>query len=108
MCRRWGGGPFLEINCGADVTFDGEEHVRVYDSSTWAERGFCGKCGSHLFYRLKESGMHVVPVGLFEDDSELTFTSQVFVDERPDYYDFVNDTEKLTGAELFAKFAPPG
>ena len=107
MCRRWGGGPFMEINCGTGVEIQGIESVTVFDSSAWAERGFCSRCGSHLFYRIKETGQHMVPVGLFDIDTELEFESQVFVDERPDYYRFANQTAELTGAELFAKFAPP-
>ena len=107
MCRRWGGGPFMEVSCGTDVTIKGEENVTVYDSSPWAERGFCNKCGSHLFYRLKEHRQHMVPVGLLEEDERLVFESQVFIDEKPGYYDFSNETENMTGAELFAKYAPP-
>ena len=106
MCRRWGGGPFMEIGCDTDTVFTGDENIRVFDSSAWAERGFCKKCGSHLFYRIKDTGRYAVPVGLLYDQTGLTFESQVFVDERPDYYDFANDTEKLTGAECFAKYAP--
>ncbi len=104
MCRRWGGGPFMEINCGAEVVIDGEDSVSVFDSSDWAERGFCRHCGTHLFYRIKKSGQHMVPVGLFEDSASLAFTSQVFVDERPEYYAFANKTKDLTGAEIFALF----
>ena len=104
MCRRWGGGPFMEIDCGADVDIDGEGNVSVFDSSDWAERGFCRNCGTHLFYRLKKSGQHMVPVGLFEDSTSLVFKGQVFVDERPDYYEFANKTEDFTGAEIIAMF----
>ncbi len=104
MCRRWGGGPFMEIDCGTDVDFDGEDSISVFDSSEWAERGFCKTCGTHLFYRLKESGQHMIPVGLFEESDRLVFKSQVFVDEKPEYYDFVNKTKNLTGPELFAMF----
>ena len=104
MCRRWGGGPFMEIDCGAGVEIDGEENISVFDSSDWAERGFCRNCGTHLFYRLKESGQHMIPVGLFEDSDSLVFESQVFIDEKPDYYAFTNKTKDLTGAELFALF----
>lgn len=103
-CRRWGGGPFLEIDCGQAVTIDGEEHLAVFDSSDWAERGFCRNCGSHLFYRLKESGQHMVPVGLFDDRDDLSFTHQVFVDEKPLYYHFGNETREMTGAEVFAMY----
>jgi len=31
---------------------------------------------------------------------------QVFIDEKPDYYGFEHDTQQLTGAEVFAMFAP--
>ncbi|QJB68634.1 GFA family protein [Parasphingorhabdus halotolerans] len=103
-CRKWGGGPFMELNCGTDVTFEGEENISVYDSSEWAERGFCSKCGTHLFYRLKGNGEHMVTVGLFEDQSNLTFESQVFIDTKPDYYNFTEKTHDMTGAELFAQF----
>ena len=104
MCRRWGGGPYMEIDCGADVSFDGEENVSVFGSSAWAERGFCGKCGTHLFYRIKETGQHAIPVGIFEDDEGLLFDHQVFIDEKPSFYRFANETDDMTGAELFAKY----
>ena len=94
----------MEIDCGADVDIDGEDSVAVFDSSEWAERGFCRNCGTHLFYRLKESRQHMVPVGLFEESAGLEFKGQVFIDEKPEYYEFANKTQNLTGAELFAMF----
>lgn len=107
MCRRWTGGPLLAVDCGSDVSFDGEESISIYGSSTWAERGFCSKCGSHLFYRLKETQQYFVPVGLFEECAGIVFDHQVFVDRKPDYYSFANETRNLTEAEVFAKYAPP-
>ena len=104
MCRRWAGGPFMEIDCGTDVEFDGQDNIAVFDSSDWAERGFCQRCGTHLFYRIKESGQHMVPVGLFDDDDGLVFDTQVFVDERPAYYEFANQTRDLTGDDIFKMF----
>lgn len=107
MCRRWGDGPFMAVDCGADVVVDGEEYVGIFDSSNWAERGFCRECGTHLFYRLKEVRQHMIPVGLLDEDKSRVFERQVFVDERPDYYCFADKTKELTGAQLFAKYAPP-
>lgn len=104
MCRRWGGGPYMEINCGSDVSIDGEGNLSVFDSSPWAERGSCSNCGTHLFYRIKETGQHMMPVGLFDNDDDLVFRSQVFIDEKPSFYRFANETEDLTGAEIFAKY----
>ena len=103
MCRRWGGGPLLAVDCGTAVKIAGDAHVGVFDSSQWAERGFCTRCGTHVFYRLKQSGQYLVPAGLL-DDAQLSFTHQVFIDEKPAYYEFVNETENMTGAEVFAKY----
>ncbi len=97
----------MEVNCGSDVKFGEMKHLSIFNSSDWAERGFCSVCGSHLFYRLKETQEHMMPVGLFDHDDGLVFGQQVFIDEKPHYYQFANKTEELTGAELFAEFAAP-
>lgn len=106
-CRKWGGGPFMEIDCGTDVSFEGEDEITVYDSSSWAERGFCKKCGSHLFYRLKESNQHMIPVGLFDDQEHLVFESQVFIDKKPPFYSFSNKTNDMTEAAVFEMYGSP-
>lgn len=102
MCRRWSGGPLLVVKCGPDVSFEGEDGISVFSSSDWAERGFCSRCGTHLFYRLKKSGFYAVPVGLFDGDEEWVLEQQMFIDEKPPFYAFANETPTLTGAEVFA------
>ncbi len=100
-CRNWGGGPLLAVDCGTEVEFEKEDSIKVYDSSAWAERGFCLSCGSHLFYRLKQNQQFIMPVGLF-DDADLVFDHQIFIDSKPDFYTFSNETKNQTGAEVFA------
>lgn len=107
MCRQWGGGALLVVECGSDVSFEGEENIGIYQSSEWAERGFCQQCGSHLFYRMKSNHQYYIPVGLFEESEDLVFTHQVFIDEKPAYYSFANETKNLTGEEILAQSAPP-
>jgi hypothetical protein len=36
-----------------------------FESSAWANRGFCQLCGTHLYYTVKGSQSYNVPVGLF-------------------------------------------
>lgn len=108
MCRSWGGGPLMAIDCGSNVLFEGDENISVFASSDWAERGFCRQCGSHLFYRLKDREQYHIPVGLLESCEGLVFTHQVFIDEKPALYSFSNKTTDLTGAEVFEKYAPSG
>ena len=104
MCRKWGGGPYMEVNCGTDILFEGEDSISVYNSSEWAERGFCKNCGSHLFYRLKASQEHMVAAGLFDDQEHFVFESQVFIDKKPSFYSFTNKTKDMTEAEIFEMF----
>ena len=64
MCRRWSGGPVFSIGVGA-VRFDDETQLERFESSAWAERGFCARCGSSLFYRLKAADQYVMNLGAF-------------------------------------------
>ena len=107
MCRKWGGGPLFTVDASAGFTIKGEEFVTAYASSQWAERGFCRKCGTHLFYRLKDKSYMNFPMGLFEDQSDFKFTSQIFIDSKPTCYEFANKTETLTEAQVMATFGPP-
>ena len=103
MCRRWTAGPFLGMQCGGTVRFEDTASLGIYRSSEWAERGFCKKCGTPLFYRLVGKEFYEVSAGAFDDASGFKFTSQIFVDEKPPYYDFANKTKNMTGAEVFAE-----
>lgn len=97
----------MALDCGTKVRLTGDD-IAVYDSSDWAERGFCKNCGTHLFYKLKQTQQYVVPAGLLDVEAEsLTFDHQIFIDEKPVYYHFGNETEIMTGEEAFALYAPP-
>jgi hypothetical protein len=106
MCRRWGGGPLLAVDCGKDVHIDGKDFVTIYDSSDWAERGFCSKCGSHLFYRLKGTQEYQIPIGLFENSAGFKFDLQVFIDKKPEYYSFADSTKEMTEEQIYEIYAP--
>lgn len=105
MCRTWAGGPFIAIDAGANVEVSGSDSVSVFNSSDWAERAFCRHCGTHLYYRLKESNDHHVLAGLFDKDQPLNFETQIFIDEKPAWYSFAENTKNLTGEQVMAMFA---
>lgn len=106
MCRKWGGGPFMVVDTSPKIIFEGTENIKRYDSSAWAERGFCGKCGCHLFYHLKHTDNYQIPAGLFDDQDNFNLSLQVFTDKKPGYYSFADDTECLTEAQVIRKYAP--
>ena len=59
-----------------------------------------------FFYRLKQTGKHMFSVGFFDAEAgeAFVFDCQVFIHEKPSMHAFANDTEDMTGAEVFAKY----
>ncbi|EKT4540419.1 GFA family protein [Pseudomonas putida] len=100
MCRKWTGGPLLVVHCSKPPLIEGRA-PSVYDSSDWAQRAFCGRCGTHLYYRLKANDFHAVPVGLLDGDQAWDFDLQIFVEQKPAWYCFANQTKELSGQEVF-------
>lgn len=103
MCQRWSGGIFMTAN-SRGLSFDGEENIATYLASQWAERGFCRKCGSLLFYRLLNSDDYEICIGTFDDLSQLELTSEIFVDCKPAGYALAGEHPRLTEAETLEKF----
>lgn len=106
MCRRWSGGTFMAVDCGDRVEFEKDGELGAYESSKWGERTFCKSCGSTLVWRTRDGKHSAVSAQAFDDPSIFKFVSEIFIDEKPDNYAFANETKKMTGAEIFAKFAP--
>lgn len=101
-----GGGPLFSVEAKGMPEFQGEENITVYHSSEWAERAFCRECDSHLLYRLTEDMLYYnMPVGLFEELTDLEFKTQIYIDKKPCYYNFANQTKNMTEAEVIAMFA---
>ena len=107
MCLRWCGGPFLSVTA-AGLKFEETEQLMVFDSSDWAERGFCRVCGTNIFYHVKETDGYDVNTGTFDDASSFKMIGEIFVDQKPATYEFVGDHPRLTGAEAIERFSFSG
>jgi hypothetical protein len=103
MCRRWTGGPLMTVSASS-VTFDAPDAVSTYASSAWAERGFCATCGSVLFYRFlggtPDQAVPHLTYGSLDDPTGLTLGLEVFIDEKPDGYEFAGERKQLTAAQV--------
>ena len=109
MCRQWCTSAFMAIEAKAgSVQIEGP--VKVFQSSDWAERAFCERCGSNLWYRITAEGpghgQHQLAAGLF-DVSGMHLGLEVFIDFKPDAYAFAGERKQMTGEEIIALFAPP-
>lgn len=106
-CRKWSSGPLMCVNADGPVDFEGAENLSRYRSSDWAERGFCARCGSTLFYHLlpgqmAPEGMYILSAGALDDQSGLVFDHEVFVDKNPGWYAFAGEEarNRMTEADI--------
>ena len=92
MCRRWHGSLGAYVGGKpADYRLEGEEHLRWYASSGDAERGFCGQCGSKLFWRAKDGSAMDVTAGSVDQPIGISTTAHIWVRDKGDYYGLPDD-----------------
>ncbi|MBY6208815.1 MULTISPECIES: GFA family protein [Halomonas] len=108
MCRVWGGSPLFAVEPAGPIELEGEDAITVFASSEWAERAFCRHCGTHLFYRLKDGQHYAIPAGLVDQGQDWHFDHQIFIDQKPAWYHFGNQTQDMTGQEVFDAFGGDG
>ena len=104
MCQRWSGGLFLCFTAAA-VTVTGE--VTRYRSSAFAERAFCPRCGSHLWFNDVEEGgepeCYEFMPGLFDAARNWPLRSEIYVDRALASVHLVGDHRRKNRAEYEAE-----
>lgn len=104
MCRRWTGGPLMFVEAEGAPMFDGRDAIGIYRSSELGERGFCKRCGSILFWKVAGEDRYTFAAGALDDASTLVLTKEIFIEDKPEFYDFANATEKQPGTEAMAGY----
>jgi len=102
LCQKWGGGPGFAVQVEGDWQVDGAENLTWFASSEWAQRGFCKTCGTHIFFKTNDGSYHGVTANIDNLD-DLKIEEHIFVDSKPDYYDFADDSPRLTEEEFLVK-----
>ena len=108
MCRRQTSGVNMTVDVvKGSLKFIQQKHLSVFNSSEWGERGFCNTCGTTIFWRTKDQSYCNINVfSLNEPIEDLNLDMEIFIDSKPDFYTFQNQTKKLTEAEVVALFNP--
>jgi hypothetical protein len=104
MCRSHTSSMFMSLGID-EGSLSLEGPVKTYRSSEWAERGFCGTCGSTLFYGTFEDGARHPSAGLFENAANADLKLEFFADQAPGYA-LAGTHRKMTAKETIALFAP--
>ena len=96
QCRRTSGHLWAATNAPFDsLTFLSDETLRWYQSSDWAQRGFCSNCGSSLFYRMKgETGIGIA-AGCIDTPNDLRPGKHIFPADKADYYVIADDAPHI-------------
>lgn len=86
-CRKQTGhfGASLDV-ARSRIHVKGEEAVRWYQSSEKVRRGFCGTCGSTLFWDPIHHDWTAIAMGLFDGPTHTSLSMHIFVSEKGDYY----------------------
>ncbi len=95
VCRRWCGGPMFAVHAEGQPVITGEEFITRYQSSDFAQRGFCRQCGTNLFYHLlpgafSEQGAYMLAAGMLDLPDDMVFDNEIYIDSQPGWYRFDN------------------
>ncbi|MFC5353823.1 GFA family protein [Azospirillum himalayense] len=102
QCRRFHGhfGAYITIPRETVAVSDSEGTLSWYQSSGKAQRGFCSRCGSSLFWNGDGSDLFDVAAGSLDQPTGLATLRHIHVADKADYYT-IDD-----GLERFPQGAP--
>lgn len=86
QCRAQnGGGAFHGAEFSGDLILTQSKSLRWYNSSEKARRGFCGECGSSLFWQLTSNPEYFdVSLGALPD-TDFELDAHIFVNSKAGY-----------------------
>ena len=88
QCRKQTGTYMSATACAdKDLTFTREDGLRWFRSSSDAQRGFCGECGSVLFWKQDGSGTTSISAGAIDGPSDAPLEGHIFCESAGDYYE---------------------
>jgi hypothetical protein len=99
QCRRQSGLYFAATSVSAEaLELTGAEHVSWYAASAFAKRGFCGTCGSALFWKPNDEARYAILAGAFDDPSCLVAGYHICTEGRAQFYAIADGLPQYPGA----------
>ncbi|SMR82296.1 Uncharacterized conserved protein [Aliiroseovarius halocynthiae] len=85
QCQKQSGGIWASAHVPEDkLTISGD--VTWFDASGVAKRGFCGTCGSFLFWKAHDEDLISFALGAVDGPTGLTLEKHIFTADKGDYY----------------------
>ena len=79
------------------VTIQGEEAITWFEATPSIGRGFCAKCGSHLFWYQDGSDTISVNLGSIDGNTDVKLECHIFVADKGDYYGITDGLPEFEG-----------
>jgi hypothetical protein len=90
-CRRWHGGPTGYTSAPREaLRLEGEDRLRWIDSpesNAHARRGFCGECGSSLFWDAPDRATISITAGTLDAPTGLRTVKHIYTADAGDWYE---------------------
>ncbi len=98
QCRRSHGHIAAYTSVTPDqIVFTEARGLKWYESSAIARRGFCGECGSSLFWEPAAKDHLGIAAGSLDQPSGLSTLGHIFTDHMGDYYTIDDGLERWPG-----------
>jgi hypothetical protein len=96
QCRKQSG-TYMSATAAADADFKITEArgLKWYRSSSEAKRGFCGECGSALFWKRDGSDTTSITAGSVDGPTGAPLAGHIFCESAGDYYEIAGGTYRL-------------
>ena len=96
QCRKTSGHVWASTDVSkAHLTITGAENLRWYQSSEKVRRGFCGTCGSALFWDPVERPFIGVAMGAFDQPTGTHLHVHIFTADKGDYYEIADSVPQF-------------
>lgn len=87
QCRKQSGHFIVAIGVSSDdLEITGEQHLKWFQASSTARRGFCPECGSWLFWQALGSDEISIMTGCLDSPTGLRLEGHIHTAEKGDYY----------------------
>lgn len=99
QCRRWTGHCVAATAVAREnLVFTEQRGLKWFRSSDAARRGFCGECGSSLFWEGDGLGYTGVMAGTLDSPTGLRLARHIWTADRGDYYDIADNLPQFPGS----------
>lgn len=101
QCRRQTGHFVAATRCeDVALTVDGGDAITWFDASPEARRGFCARCGSHLFWKRHGTDGTSIWAGAFDKPTGLKASHHIHVASKGDYYDLCDGLPQYEKSDM--------